>query len=149
MKQILVMVAAVVLVGCGKDEPAPYEPTSPKTSVEAKKPQPPKSAVEEAKEQSPIVEKVIRKKLEKPEGELTEADLAKVTSLALYVDITDVGLKELLLGDTQITDTGLAEVAKLKKLRALELDRTQITKVGVAELQKALPKCSITHNAKK
>ena len=84
--------------------------------------------------------------------------MAKVTSLALYVDITDVGLKEiaklqqlkeLLLGDTQITDTGLAEVAKLKKLRALELDRTQITKVGVAELQKALPKCSITHNAKK
>ena len=60
--------------------------------------------------------------------------MAKVTSLALYVDITDVGLKE---------------IAKLQKLEFLELNSTQITKVGVAELQKALPKCSITHNAKK
>ena len=42
----------------------------------------------------PIVEKAVRKELEKPEGELTEADLAKVTELNLPDQITDAGLKD-------------------------------------------------------
>ena len=46
----------------------------------------------------PIVEKVIRVMMNKPEGELTEADLAKVG--ALYFD------------DTNITDAGVAELQK-------------------------------------
>ena len=79
---------------------------------------------------NPIVKKAIRKSLKKPRGELTKADLKKVTSLSLV--------------RTQITDAGLKEIAKLKQLTTLGLNFcTQVTKAGVAELRKALPKCRI------
>ena len=43
----------------------------------------------------PIVEKELRYRLKKPTGELTDADLAKVTLLGLsFIKITDAGLKE-------------------------------------------------------
>ena len=58
-------------------------------------------------------------------------------------------VRKLDLSNTQITDAGLKEVAKMKQLIVLILDDTKVTKAGVAQLQKALPKCSITHNAKK
>ena len=128
MKQILVMMAAVVLVG---------------QSVVA----------DEKLIADPIVEKVVLLSLEKPEGELTEADLENVTVLALdFTKITDAGLKdvaklqnleELSLGRTEITDAGLKDVAKLQQLDYLYLRATQVTKAGVAELQKALPNCKI------
>ena len=117
MKQILVMMAAV---GCGgKDLPEPQAktPETPKTDVnettalkvqpkeEAKNPQPPK-ATSEKLIADPIVEKEIRISLDKPKGELTEADLVKVT--------------DVLLSRTKITDAGLKELAKLQKL---ETDR--------------------------
>ena len=101
----------------------------------------------------PTVEKVLRKELKKPEGELTKADLAKVRRLALSTTrITDAGLKEvakmkrltkLHLSRTKITDAGLKEVAKLKQLEYLNLAYTKVTKAGVVELKKALPKCEI------
>ena len=53
-------------------------------------------------------------------------------------------VEALWLLDTQITDAGLKEVAKLQKLEGLFLNRTQVTKAGVAELKKALPNCKIT-----
>ena len=62
-------------------------------------------------------------------------ELEKLTSLNLY--------------NTEITDAGLKEVAKLKQLRTLQVQNTKATKAGVAELQKALPKCRISSNAKK
>jgi len=167
MKQILVMMAAVVLVGCGKKD-------LPET--QAKKPQAPKATPEKLIA-DPIVEKAVREELEKPEGKLTEADLEKVTELTLantkitdaglkevaklqnladlflyHTKITDAGLKEvaklqkltrLILYHTRITDAGLKEVAKLQKLTTLSLAYTQITKAGVAELKKALPNCKI------
>ena len=68
MKQILVMMAAVVL-GCGEDT----RKAAPKKAPSAEE-----IAVSIA---DPIVEKAIRKSLKKPEGELTEADLEKVTTL--------------------------------------------------------------------
>jgi hypothetical protein len=68
-------------------------------------------------------------------GKLTKADLEKVNELGLLYP--------------KITDAGLKEVAKLQQLRRLTMYGTKVTKVGVAELQKALPKCKITHNAKK
>ena len=87
--------------------------------------------------QNVIVEKDIRSALKKPNGELTKADLVKVTSLNLQnAHITDAGLKEvakleklstLPLNNTKITDAGLKEVAKLEKLTNLSLDGTQIT----------------------
>ena len=56
---------------------------------------------------NPIVEKEIRRWAEKPTGELTEADLEKVTTLVL--------------ARTQITDACLPNLAKLQKLESLVL----------------------------
>ena len=103
MKQILVMMAAVVL---GQSVVADEKPIA-----------------------DPIVEKAVRKKLKKPEGELTEADLGKVTRLDLHF--------------TQITDAGLKDVTKLKQLGYLDLYNTKVTGAGVAELKKAFPDCLI------
>ena len=62
MKQLLLICAVVALVGCGKKE--------------ARKPL---SKEESAK----VIEAAIREELDKPTGELTKADLEKVTSLYL------------------------------------------------------------------
>ena len=152
MKQILVMMAAVVLVGCSKDTPETSQAAEAEPQI-ASKPTP-VSPADEKLIADPIVEKAVRKSLKKPEGELTEADLAKVT----YLDLTDTkitaaGLKEvaklqkleeLYLNDTNITDVGLKEVAKLQQLAIIDLDFTKVTKTGVAELRKALPNCRFT-----
>ena len=84
--------------------------------------------------QSVIIEQAVRVSLEKPDGNLTKEDLEKVTSLNL--------------AHTQVTDAGLKELVNLRQLKALQLQDTQVTNAGVVELQKALPKCKITHNAK-
>ena len=128
MKQILVMMAAVVLVG--------------------------QSVV--ADEKPLITDPIVEKAISIFEDKLTQADLEVVTSISLGgTKITDEGLKELAklqklkrlgLENTQITDVGLKEVAKLQKLVGLRvsfLNDTKITAEGVAELQKALPKCII------
>jgi hypothetical protein len=67
VKQILLMIAVVTLVGCGKEEvmPKPAEvgivkPTAVPANIA-----------------DPIVEKAIRQSLKMPTGELTEADLAE------------------------------------------------------------------------
>jgi len=73
-------------------------------------------------EQKAIVEKAIRKSLKKPEGKLTKADVGKVTVL---------GLK-----DTQITDAGLKEVAKLQQLSWLNLYKTKVSDAGLKEVAK-------------
>ena len=116
MKQILVMIAAMMLVG-----------------------QPVLAAVKEPLIADPMVEKAIRRSLKKPEGEITDADLSKVTKLSLaFTQITDAGLKEvaklkklteLILVRTQITDAGLKDVAKLQQLTNLNLSLTQITRL--------------------
>ena len=126
MKQILVMMM-VVLVGCGKDTPEAAE-------------------AESQANQKLIVEKAIRDSLKKPEGELTEAELGKITMLNLIkTRITDEGLKEvaklqklkkLYLTFTQITDEGLNDVTKLQKLTHLDLRDTQITDEGLQEVAK-------------
>ena len=132
MKQILVMMVAVVLVGCGGD------------SLQLNK--------------FPEIEKKVREHLEQAKGhnsaeQLTDADFQKVTTLDLSdIQITDAGLKEvaklqnlteLNLNNTQITDTGLKEVAKLQKLKFLHLNETKITDADVTKLKKALPNCRI------
>ena len=110
-------------------------------------------------EMDSIVEEAIRKELKKPEGKLTKADLEKVTRLGLVsTKISDAGLKELAklkrlgllyLSGTQITDAGLKELAKIKQLTELTLINTKVTKAGAAELQEARPKCRIYSNAEK
>ena len=81
-----------------------------------------------------IVGGAIRFSLKEPKGELTKADLEKVTELFLF--------------NKKITDAGLKEVAKCKKLTFLQVEDTKITPAGVAQLQKALPKCYIAHDFK-
>ena len=159
MKQILVVMAAMVLVvGCSNETPEP-------------------SPAKEKLIGDPIVEKAIREGLEKPEGKLTEADLEKVTKLPIWgpqitatslkelaklknltslelsgTQITDAGLKdvaklqqlrELRLGDTYITDMGLKELVKLQQLEKLDLRGSEVTKAGVAEFKRALPNCEV------
>ena len=101
----------------------------------------------------PIVEKAIRLQYKKPEGNITKADLENVYELNLGdTQITDAGLKdvaklqnleELVLENTQITDEGLKEVAKLQRLMYFYLHSTKVTKKGMTELKKALPNCEI------
>ena len=132
MKQILVMMAAAVLVGCSKDTPETSQAAEAEPQVTPAPTPEPESAppADEKLIADPFVEKAVRKSLEKPEGELTVADLEKVTGLEL--------------GGTQITDEGLKEIAKLQKLERLELRfNREITDAGVDELQKALPNCTI------
>lgn len=47
------------------------------------------------------------------------------------------------LARTGVTDTGLAELARLRHLTTLTLCETKVTDGGVERLQKALPKCFI------
>jgi Leucine-rich repeat (LRR) protein len=150
MKQILVMMVAVVLVGCSNETPetsqaaeAEAQPT-PELSP-ALDPVPP---VEEKviAIADPIVEKAVRKFLRKPEGELTEPGLEKVTSLDLgLTQITAAGLKDVAklqkltyldLTNTKITDAGLKELAKLQQLKELHLLDTQVTDAGLVEVAK-------------
>ena len=162
MKQILLICAVVALVGCGSVYELPSgggEPSlKPKVVKIVKVEQPDADRINlnlgdiigqkyEAKPNSdPIVEKAIRRSLKKPEGELTKADLEKVTGLALGdTNITDAGLKEVAklqnlgaldLCNTQITDAGLKEVAKLQNLTELWLVSTEITNAGLKDLAK-------------
>ena len=162
MRQILVMMAAVVLVGCGNKTPETSQSVEAEAQV-ASKPTPEPTPVSPADEKL-IVEKAVRKKLKKPEGELTEADLENVTVHALdFTKITDAGLKnvarlenvqDLWLLNTSITDVGLKEVAKMKQLKSVSMftgggapwthgaeTRATFTRAGMAELRKALPNC--------
>jgi len=94
----------------------------------------------------PIVEKAIRLQYKKPEGNITKADLENVYELNLGdTQITDAGLRdvaklqnleELVLENTQITDEGLKEVAKLQNLKELHLADTKVTDKGLKEVAK-------------
>ena len=113
--------------------PPKVEPKLPKTT--------PEKLIDD-----PIVEKAVRIALEKPEGELTEADLAKVNRLNLIgAQIANADLKELAklrnlahldINNTKITNEGLKELAKLKKLKSLGLWRTDIADEGLKEVAK-------------
>ena len=129
-------------------------------------------------ESAKVIEAAIRKAAKKPTGELTKADLEKVTLLYLFGDqLTDVKelekltqLKTLHLSDNQLTNakglekltqltilslggnrlTDVKGLEKLTRLRALWLQNNPaLTKAQIAELQKALPNCKIHSNAKK
>ena len=128
--------------------------------------------------ENPIIEDSIRIQLSKPSGQLTEADLDKVTSLELInKGLTDAkelkkltNLKALDLGINKLTDisvlegltnleflslsqnqlTSVKSLEKLTKLKNLNLNiNPAITADQIAKLQKALPMCKIMHHATK
>ena len=107
-------------------------------------------------ESAKVIEAAIRKKIKKPTGELTKSDLEKVKALLLGNNqLTDVKglekltqLKVLHLYNNKLTDvTGLEKLTQLKVLMLKA--NPDLTKAQIDELKKALPKCKITHNAKK
>jgi Leucine-rich repeat (LRR) protein len=70
----------------------------------------------------------------------------RLTDLAPLAGLSN--LRELQLHVNQLTD--LSPLAGLKQLTTLRLsDNPKLTRAEIDKLQKALPKCKITHNAKK
>ncbi|MEE2813746.1 MAG: leucine-rich repeat domain-containing protein [Verrucomicrobiota bacterium] len=149
MKQLLLIFALVALVGCGesKEEKAAKAEAAAakaKATAEAK-------AVAEAKEESEkIIEAVIRRAAKKPTGELTKADLEKVTEINFTSSqLTSMkGLEKLtkltrlILINNQLTDVkGLEKLTKLERL--VLTGNPDLTKAQIAKLQKELPKCLI------
>ena len=168
MKATFLIIAVVALVGCGesKEEKAAAEAKAaaedkagawvadPNDSNNVK--------IEKAIRETPSVRRLFAEARAsgEPMGELTKADLEEVTHLNLHGNhhgngLTDVkGLEKLTqlevlnLGSNQLTSVKGLE--KLTRLRVLNLaNNPALTKAQIDELQKALPKCKITHNATK
>ena len=91
----------------------------------------------------------MRWAIEKPEGDLTEADLWQVTGLDFTSqNLTDLGLlaglvklKKLYLFVNRIDDP--SPLAGLKDLVVVTLADNPITRAQADQLQKALPKCEV------
>ena len=110
----------------------PETATDPQSTLPTPNPTAEKPLTEE--ESAKVIEAAIRKQLKKPSGELTKADLKKLTFL--------------ILSNKQLTDwKGLEKLTLLKELYLK--DNPNLTKAQIDELQKALPKCRIEHNAEK
>ena len=173
MKQLLLICAVVALVGCHAGNKGAEEAkvaakakaiAEARAAAEAKAaeanatvtPKPEAVSVVTVTIADPIVEKAIRKSLKKPTGELTEADLEKVTGLDLYnnqlTDVKDLEklpqLKALDLSSNKLTSVNGLE--KLTQLTMLNLeDNPDLAKAQIAGLKKALPKCRIHSNPTK
>ena len=103
-------------------------------------------------ESAKVIEAAIRKSLNKPTGELTEADLEKVTQLSLsYNQLTSVkGLEKL----TQLTHLGLSAnkltdvkgLEKLTQLRSLDLQNNKLTDVTGLEKLAQLGRLGLPDN---
>jgi hypothetical protein len=52
-------------------------------------------------------------------------------------------LQELYLYGTSVTDAGMAYLAKMTRMRVLDVSATEVTIAGVVALQKELPKVKI------
>ena len=141
------------------DHPETKKPESPEvdTKVVTKKPEYPKVIPNNPLAEAAI-DAAIRKATEKPTGELTKADLEKVTGLdlrsnQLTVVSALVGLTQLEFLDfeyNQLTDGQLKHLAELKKLKFLYLrNNPSLTKAEIANLQKALSDCKIYSNPTK
>ena len=121
MKQLL-LICAVVAGGCASTPKV--VPNSPEA----------KAAIEAA----------IRKAAKKPTGELTKADLEKVTRLDLFdIQLTDLkGLEKL----TRLTELGLGEFEGLTNLETLYLEDNQLTSVKGLEKLTKLTRLDLVNN---
>ena len=86
-------------------------------------------------ESAKVIEKAIRKSINKPTGELTKANLERV--------------KILYLGYNQLTEVpkGLEKLTQIKELNLKY--NPALTKAQIATLQRALPNCKIFSNPTK
>ncbi len=121
MKQLLLILAVVALLGCG------------------------------GKNQSEIVEEAIRMSIKKPENDLNKTDFENVTWLYLgHTQFTDAGFAELTkleklsaiyLDSTEITDKGLmvlANLNQLKKIVGLKFDRVLFDNMSTKNIVKGI-----------
>jgi len=168
MKQLLLICAVVALVGCGEKK-SPEPKAKPKAGIKKSDSAP----VITVTIDNSIIEEAIRYELQKPMGELTMADLKKVTKLIIsggkLADVKDLeklpALKELVLDDNKLTKlpTGLEKLPKLEdldlsvckltevkglekltQLKYLWITRyPSVTKSQIDKLKKALPKCLV------
>ena len=153
MKRVFVMMAAVVLVGCGGSK----EKATPETQAKAETKKPEAVPVVTVTIDNPILENTIREYLDKPAAELTNADLEKVGELNFNNrGLTDAPkglekltqLRSLRLSENPLTDvTGLEKFTQLTSLSLF--NNPALTKAQIDELQKALPKCIISSNPTK
>ena len=141
MKILIPILIGLLVVGCGGGKDKQSTNTNQSNNT-------PEKLITD-----PIVEKAIRKRLKKPKGELTKADMEKVTRLGIeYKNLTDVpeGLGNL----SQLTYLSLAlnqltnveGLEKLKKLETLSLVQNNLTSVkGLVKLTQ-LKKLYLSNN---
>jgi hypothetical protein len=154
MKQVLLMIAVVALVGCGEkkemalpSEEAPEAPLHVPPMAE-EKPDPPKTTKTcyWCKEEIKVAALVCKHCTSKDpdysppvntipivEKAIRES-LKKPTGELTVADLASVTV--LNLAETKITDAGLKEVAKMQNLTGLSLGYTEITDAGIKELAK-------------
>ena len=162
MKQILLILAVVAVVGCGKEEaPEPLDKAPAAELPTARVVDGPNSSSRQwpylPNEFIPLDKFIVNYH----PLTFTAAD-GKVSLLELNAETSDIELKHLTgmadvmteevhltFSHSQITDAGLKELAKMKNLASIDLIETQVTDAGVAELKKALPNCEIQYTAKK
>jgi len=148
---ISILIVLLVSAGCGKKEQHsnPNDKNGTATSVEATDKSPKATKViPNSPEAKAVIDKAIRKAANKPSGELTAADLEKVTQLELReAGITDLSplkglsnLKRLSLGENQITD--IKPIEGLTQLEDLWLDSNKIQDLtplaGMTKLQRLM-----------
>ena len=140
MKQILVMMAAVVL-GCGKKEPLPTPHT------------PNEDATSTKHIADIIIEKAIRKELKKSTGELTKEDCKKVIKLDLSKKrLTKLpkslkkipNLERLWLTQNQLTD--LKGLENLTQLTELYIAGNQLVDIKCLENLTQLTRLNLSGN---
>ena len=144
MKQLLLILAVVALLGCGGKSQSEIVEEAVRASLnrqlllgqvnrilegaeeEARQIRGDKDLTEEQRglnlEKLRVDSKEQIRKLLLPESDLNKTSFDKVTRLYL--------------GHTQFTDAGFAELTKLEKLSAIYLDSTEITDKGLMELAK-------------
>ena len=154
MRKILLIITAVLLVGCGKKEDPEGEAKNPEKEATERETKNPKLApVFIVTIGNSIIEAAIRYELEKPTGDLTSVDLGKVTKLTISVSkLTDVKdlenltqLKELKVLDNKLTKVP-AGLEKLTKLESLNLSVGKLTEVKGLEKLTQLKYLWITGN---
>jgi len=144
MKATLLMIALVASGGCVSLENKP----SDQRRLEG--------VALTADESADVIEKEIRKAVNRPRGELNKEFLTEVTQLDIAeYQLTDISslaglnnLKTLYLDNNQLMD--ISPLMGLTQLKSLSLlFNPNLTKVEIDKLQNALPNCRIYSNPKR
>ena len=127
VKHVVLMISVVALVwGCGGKKEEAQPPTSKQNPAKVATKAEVKPLFDPNDADHVKIEEAIRFEIEKHGGELTKADLGKVTGLYFSGKLTD-----------------LSALAGLEQLELLSLSGASLTLNQVYELKDALPKCEM------